>query len=179
MMYPSRPSELLVINELSEPRHRASRIRSILISGLEKTSIPDDCNDIGELNQLPFRVAVTLFSDSAEDLKIINALEKIPPQRRQDWIRQCLVSGLSGIGRSNTQSNPIYTNMEISKNATDERLPKNKIIDVKIRDAVIDQMATTELDVDLDKLEQQRELYNSNAAPVDDYDLSALNGLFK
>ncbi len=101
MMYPSRPAEYAVINELKNPRHRAARIRKLLISGLDKVPVADDFNAIEDVNQSPFRVAVTLFHDSADDITVINAYERIPRQRRQDWIRQRLVSGLAS---SSTES---------------------------------------------------------------------------
>ena len=179
MMYPSRPAELLVIDELKEARHRASRIRNTLISGLDKTSIPDDCCDIGEVNQLPFRVAVTLFFDSADDLKIINALEKVPHQRRQDWIRQCLVSGLSGIERSNIQENSSCIKLHTSKDAKNEKLPTNQLANIGLGAIKTDQAIGTDLDVDLDKLEYQRESDDLKDTSIEDDDLSSLLGLFK
>ena len=181
MMYPSRPAEYAVINELKNPRHRAARIRKLLISGLDKVPVADDFNAIEDVNQSPFRVAVTLFHDSAEDMTVINAYERIPRQRRQDWIRQRLVSGLASSGTyiplTSTPAAPIQP--DYPKAVLPETLPVKPPAIVKKMDVEHAAVQTAELDVDLDKLEQPENIATASETAPDENDLSALSGLFR
>ena len=181
MMYPSRPAEYAVINELKHPRHRAAKIRKLLISGLDRIPVADDFNAIEDVNQSPFRVAVELFHDSAEDLRIISAYERIPPQRRKDWIRQRLVSGLASSGTYISPTStpaaliqPLYP-IPISPEKVSVKPPAA----VNKRDVEPTGLQTTELDVDLDKLEQPENIAVPSEPTSDENDLSVLAGLFR
>jgi hypothetical protein len=181
MMYPSRPAEYAVINELKNPRHRAARIRKLLIFGLDKVPVADDFNAIEDVNQSPFRVSVTLFHDSAEDLRVISAYERIPRQRRQDWIRQRLVSGLASSGTyipaTSTPTAPIQP---LYPNAiSPETLPVVPPAIVKKTDLEPNMVQMAELDVDLDKLEQPENIPTESDMKLDENDRSAFAGLFR
>ena len=181
MMYPSRPAEYAVINELKNPRHRAARIRKLLISGLDKVPVADDFDAIEEENQLPFRVAVTLFHDSAEDLRVISAYERIPRQRRQDWIRQRLVSGLASSGTyippTSAPAAPIQPVYPIP--VSPEKVSVKPSAVVNKMDDEPTALQTAELDVDLDKLEQPENIAVPSEPTSDENDLSVLAGLFQ
>ena len=181
MMYPSRPAEYAVINELKNPRHRAARIRKLLIFGLDKVPVADDFNAIEDVNQSPFRVSVTLFHDSAEDLRVISAYERIPRQRRQDWIRQRLVSGLASSGTyipaTSTPTAPIQPVYPIPV-STEKVSVKPPTVVNKITDEPT-ALQTAELDVDLDKLEQPENIPTESDMKLDENDRSAFAGLFR